>query len=201
MRPVCQLATPSPISIRACILLPVTLTKAGSQSVIVTGTTNPPTVTNTTSEIVTVTAATATQFILSAPASVTKGVAFSMTLTVEDAYGNVVTGYVGTVHFTSSDSTATLPANYTFTAANAGVHTFTGVGFPFFTSGIGGIGATAWPGWPTGMGGASVTLAGPSVSCVPWFGVVAVVLLSCFSNVKLLSAACRMGAAASRSVG
>ena len=48
-----------------------------------------------------------------------------MTLTVEDAYGNVVTGYTGTVHFTSSDSTATLPANYTFTAADAGVHTFT----------------------------------------------------------------------------
>ena len=47
------------------------------------------------------------------------------TLTVEDAYGNVVTGYVGTVHFGSSDSTATLPANYTFTAADAGLHTFT----------------------------------------------------------------------------
>ena len=50
-----------------------------------------------------------------------------MTLTVEDAYGNVVTGYVGTVHFSSSDSTAMLPANYTFTASDAGVHTFTGL--------------------------------------------------------------------------
>ncbi len=48
-----------------------------------------------------------------------------MTLTVEDAYGNVVTGYVGTVHFSSSDSTGTLPENYTFTAGDAGVHTFT----------------------------------------------------------------------------
>jgi hypothetical protein len=44
---------------------------------------------------------------------------------VEDAYGNVVTGYVGTVHFTCSDGTATLPMDYTFTAADAGVHTFT----------------------------------------------------------------------------
>jgi hypothetical protein len=44
---------------------------------------------------------------------------------VEDAYGNVVTGYVGTVHFNSSDGTATLPPNYTFTAADAGVHSFT----------------------------------------------------------------------------
>jgi adhesin/invasin len=32
---------------------------------------------------------------------------------------------VGTVHFSSSDGTATLPKNYTFTAADAGVHTFT----------------------------------------------------------------------------
>jgi trimeric autotransporter adhesin len=51
-------------------------------------------------------------------------VAFSLTLTVEDAYGNVVTGYVGTVQFTSSDSTATLPASFTFTAGDAGVYTF-----------------------------------------------------------------------------
>ena len=41
-----------------------------------------------------------------------------------DAYGNIATGYVGTVHFSSSDSTATLAANYTFTAADAGQHTF-----------------------------------------------------------------------------
>ncbi|MGH7135538.1 MAG: hypothetical protein ACREHD_07345, partial [Pirellulales bacterium] len=44
-----------------------------------------------------------------------------------DAYGNIVTGYVGTIHFTSSDSRAKLPANYTFTAGNNGVHTFTGL--------------------------------------------------------------------------
>ena len=74
---------------------------------------------------ITVTPAAASQFLLSAPSSVKSGSKFSLTLTVEDAYGNVVTGYVGTVHFTSSDSTATLPANYTFTAADAGVHTFT----------------------------------------------------------------------------
>jgi hypothetical protein len=68
--------------------------------------------------------AAAAQFILSAPSSVTLRVAFSLTLTVKDAYGNVVTGYVGRVHFTTSDGTATLPANYTFTAADAGMHTF-----------------------------------------------------------------------------
>jgi hypothetical protein len=42
-----------------------------------------------------------------------------------DAFGNVTTGYTGTVAFSSSDPIASLPANYTFTAADAGVHTFT----------------------------------------------------------------------------
>ncbi len=50
-----------------------------------------------------------------------------LTITVQDAYGNLVTGYTGTIHFTSTDSAATLPANYTFTAADQGVHTFTGL--------------------------------------------------------------------------
>jgi hypothetical protein len=69
----------------------------------------------------------ASRFILSAPASVSAGVPFSLTITVQDAYGNVVTGYTGTIHFTSTDNTATLPADYTFTVADKGVHTFTGL--------------------------------------------------------------------------
>ena len=44
-----------------------------------------------------------------------------------DAYGNVVTGYRGTIRFRSSDPAAKLPTNYTFTAADHGVHTFTGL--------------------------------------------------------------------------
>jgi hypothetical protein len=51
----------------------------------------------------------------------------SVTVTAYDAYGNVATGYLGTVAFTSSDSRAILPANYTFTAADKGAHTFTGL--------------------------------------------------------------------------
>jgi hypothetical protein len=47
--------------------------------------------------------------------------------TEEAVYGNVVTGYTGTVRFSSRDNRATLPANYTFTPANSGVHTFTGL--------------------------------------------------------------------------
>ncbi len=38
--------------------------------------------------------------------------------------GATDTNYTGTIHFTSTDSHAVLPANYTFTAADAGVHTF-----------------------------------------------------------------------------
>jgi hypothetical protein len=36
-------------------------------------------------------------------------------------------GDIGTVHFKSTDATALLPANYTFTAADKGVHTFVGL--------------------------------------------------------------------------
>src|SRR5439155_22712740 len=59
------------------------------------------------------------------PANATAGTAFSITVTAKDAYGNTATGYRGTLHFTSSDGQATLPANYTFTAADSGSHAFT----------------------------------------------------------------------------
>jgi ELWxxDGT repeat protein len=71
--------------------------------------------------------AAASRFVLSAPASVKSGAKFSLTVTIVDAYGNVVTGYRGTISFRSSDSTASLPTNYMFTAADLGVHTFTGL--------------------------------------------------------------------------
>jgi hypothetical protein len=99
-----------------------TLKSAGLQSLTATDTVTPGI--NGSDVGIVVQPAAASQFVLSAPASVSKGARFSLTLTVEDAYGNVVTGYVGTVHFTSSDSTATVPMDYTFTAADAGVHTF-----------------------------------------------------------------------------
>jgi autotransporter-associated beta strand protein len=56
--------------------------------------------------------------------NVTAGTAQSVTITLTDNFGNVATGYVGTVHFTSTDGQATLPADYTFTAADQGKHTF-----------------------------------------------------------------------------
>ena len=53
------------------------------------------------------------------------GTAHSVTVTAKDAHGNTAVGYRGTIHFTSSDPAATLPPNYTFTAADAGSHVFT----------------------------------------------------------------------------
>src|SRR5262249_31271008 len=54
------------------------------------------------------------------------GTPLSYTITAEDAFGNVEIGYTGTVHFSAStaDTQAVLPADYTFTAADAGTHTF-----------------------------------------------------------------------------
>ena len=48
---------------------------------------------------------------------------YTRAVTALDA-GNNVTGYRGKVHFTSTDPKAVLPADYTFTGADAGVHTF-----------------------------------------------------------------------------
>jgi hypothetical protein len=62
--------------------------------------------------------------ITSAPSSAQAGVPFSITVKAEGSSGQTVPGYRGTVHFTSSDTSAMLPADYTFTAADAGAHTF-----------------------------------------------------------------------------
>ena len=47
-----------------------------------------------------------------------------MTVTAKDTYGNTATGYTGTVQFSDSSGNNTLPANYTFTTNDHGVHTF-----------------------------------------------------------------------------
>src|SRR5713101_2202123 len=64
---------------------------------------------------------------IGAGSSTTAGSSFSFTVTAQDANNNTLTSYLGTVHFTSTDAAAILPANYAFTAADAGVHTFTGL--------------------------------------------------------------------------
>src|SRR5207245_6522487 len=58
------------------------------------------------------------------PSSATAGTSVPFTITAIDPYGNTATGYRGTTCFSSSDSRAVLPVNYTFTAMDNGVHSF-----------------------------------------------------------------------------
>ena len=99
-----------------------TFKTAGSQTISVTDTANP--ALTVTSSGVTVKAGTALRMVATAPATATAKTAFSFTITLYDAYGNIATGYTGTIQFTSTDSLASLPASYKFTATDAGVHTF-----------------------------------------------------------------------------
>ncbi len=62
---------------------------------------------------------------ISAPGGTTAGSAFTVTVSALGANNSALASYTGTVHFTSSDGQAVLPADYTFTAADAGVHSFT----------------------------------------------------------------------------
>jgi glycosidase len=78
-----------------------------------------------TSGNVTIKPANAVHFKIAVPASVTTGVPFNVTVTALDFYNNIATGYTGGVSLSSSDVAATFAPNpYTFTAADAGVHTF-----------------------------------------------------------------------------
>jgi hypothetical protein len=57
-------------------------------------------------------------------------VPFDLTVTAVDPFGQVAVGYAGTAIFiaTDPDPRVVLPADYTFTAGDAGVHTFTDTG-------------------------------------------------------------------------
>ncbi len=82
----------------------------------------------TTSFSLTNTPAAATSFsLMGLPPRLVAGTATDFTITARDPFNNIATGYRGTVHFFSSDPNAILPADYTFTAADQGVHTFTGL--------------------------------------------------------------------------
>jgi hypothetical protein len=73
----------------------------------------------------TVAAAKATHFHVTASTTTpVAGVPFTVTVTALDQFGNVAKSYRGTVHFTSTDAAAHLPADYPFSAADNGKHTF-----------------------------------------------------------------------------
>ncbi len=109
-----------------------TLKTAGTQSLTAVDTAND-------SEIgtesgITVLPGAASQVDLIAAAGSTAGTLFNITVTARDLYNNTAAGYTGTVHFTSSDGRASLPDDYRFLPADAGVHTFT-AGFALKTAG------------------------------------------------------------------
>ena len=101
----------------------VTLVTAGTQSITAADTTTS-SITGTESSIVVQAAAAKTLAVTGFPTSPTAGTAYSVTVTAYDAYSNVATGYTGTVALSSSDGNAGLPADYTFTGADAGSHIF-----------------------------------------------------------------------------
>jgi len=104
----------------------VTLVTLGNQTVTAADTVTP---SLTSTATVNVTAPLpATHLGVSAPASATAGSAFNITVTALDANGNTAIGYLGSVHFTTTDAGAgvAVPGDYTFVAADHGVHTFAG---------------------------------------------------------------------------
>jgi hypothetical protein len=101
----------------------VTLKKAGSQTITATDTTN--SAVSSAQASVTVSAAAARKLHLKPSTTTpTAGAKFRLTVTARDAFGNTATGYRGTVTLSDSVGNASLPGNYTFTAADMGVHTF-----------------------------------------------------------------------------
>jgi Bacterial Ig-like domain (group 3) len=68
--------------------------------------------------------ATPPQFLITAGPNVNGGQAFDLDLRIGDSVFGQTIPYTGTVHFTSSDTAAALPADYTFTAVDAGFHHF-----------------------------------------------------------------------------
>ena len=119
----------------------------------------------------------AVNFVLTLPQNVGGGDATTATLTAYDGDYEVATGYTGTVHFSSTDGAATLPVDYTFTAGDAGTHTFTG-GFTLRTAGrqvvtfsdiatatiTGSAGTDVGPGTPS----ITATATGPNSVSVTW---------------------------------
>jgi uncharacterized repeat protein (TIGR03803 family) len=66
-----------------------------------------------------------THYIFNGFQSAASGTGGQFSVTVQNSDGSINTGYTGTMHFTSSDSGAVLPADYTFSAGDGGVQTFT----------------------------------------------------------------------------
>ena len=103
--------------------LTVALDTAGTQTITATDTATPGL--SATESGISVQPADATTFAVTGfPNSETAGTTANATVTAYDAYGNVAIDYLGTVLLTSSDPRAILPSSYTFSATDAGRHSF-----------------------------------------------------------------------------
>lgn len=97
-------------------------------------TTKTMTITATDGYVSTVTNQNATQladFVISAPAEVKINTPFDFTVSAVNSAGQVLTNYLGTIYFDTNnlESDVTFPntqQSYTFTAADKGIHKFTG---------------------------------------------------------------------------
>jgi hypothetical protein len=102
-----------------------TLDRAGPQTITGTDTVNASIGGTVTMQVI---AAAATSLSIVAPASTVANHPFNVQVTLTDRFGNVAAGYVGNVHFTTTDLLAEqlgkMPADYTFTSADAGSRTF-----------------------------------------------------------------------------
>jgi hypothetical protein len=104
------------------LVIPVTLTTAGTQTVFMTDTGNP---LLTASTIVGVSPAAASALVVTNfPSPTTAGSLGAVLVTAMDPYNNVATGYRGTVHLMSSDLQAVLQGDHMFTAADNGRFAF-----------------------------------------------------------------------------
>jgi hypothetical protein len=74
--------------------------------------------------------ASASAFVLTAPATATAGTPFDVKVKAVDSFLQTAVGYTGTVTFSTTDPDpgVVLPADYTFTLADGGAHTFTNTG-------------------------------------------------------------------------
>ncbi|MEW6730749.1 MAG: FG-GAP-like repeat-containing protein [Acidobacteriota bacterium] len=115
---------PTGITLSPAGLLSGTTNQTGNFPITITATDNNG-CTGSQNYILTINVGATAQLIITAPASSIVGQSFTITVRAVDAGNNTATGYLGTIAFTSSDTAAILPANYTFTVADAGVHTFT----------------------------------------------------------------------------
>src|SRR5439155_23097245 len=93
---------------------PVTLVKAGAQTLTVADAAN----SLSTTVSVNVGAQSANHLVLGTTATPTAGQAFTFTVSAQDQFGNADPAYAGRIHFTSSDTSAgvVLPADSTLTS-------------------------------------------------------------------------------------